>query len=193
MRSLPLHSLTARMVLLALISVTAVRAAEPVVLPTVSFDNLSKNRVTLPADLHTDRNVLLLYFELTQQADVDNWNGIIDHWRASDPSLTSYTSLVSSQKNFLSRWWQNASMRSASDPSRWPTTVPLYVNKRDFEHRLAIPSEKRVVLLLLDRKGHVLSRVSGPPSDSTRTAMEGALRAAGASSIPAPQTAAPPH
>ena len=111
-----MRSLIIRVVLLALTSAMAVRAAEPIVLPTVSFDNLSKNRVTLPADLHSDRNLLLLYFELTQQADVDHWNEIIDRWRASDSSLTSYTSLVSSQKNFLSRWWQNASMRSASDP-----------------------------------------------------------------------------
>jgi hypothetical protein len=193
-----MRSLIIRVVLLALTVVSAVRAAEPIVLPTVSFDNLSKNRVTLPADLHSDRNLLLLYFELTQQADVDNWNGIIDRWRASDPALISYTSLVSSQKNFLSRWWQNASMRNASDSGRWPTTLPLYVNKHTFEHKLDIPSEKQVVLLLVDRKGQVLSRVSGPPTDSSRTAMGDALHAAGAPAIPAPpapapSTAAPPH
>ena len=196
-----MRSLIIRAVLLALTVVMAVRAAEPIVLPTVSFDNLSKDRVTLPADLHSDRNLLLLYFELTQQADVDNWNGIIDRWRAGDPSLISYTSLVSSQKNFLSRWWQNASMRNASDSGRWPTILPLYVNKHAFEHRLDVPSEKQVVLLLLDRKGHVLSRTSGPPTDSSRTAMENALRSAGAPAIPAspaapapaPSGAAPPH
>lgn len=187
-----MRSLIMRVVLLALTSTGAVRAAEPIVLPTISFDNLSKDRVTLPADLHSDRNLLLLYFELTQQADVDHWNDVIDRWRTSDPSLTSYTSLVSSQKNFLSRWWQNASMRSASDSSRWPTTLPLYVNKHSFEHKLDIPSEKQVVLLLLDRKGQVLSRVSGPPSDNTRLAMENALHAAGGPSIPAPPTPAPP-
>jgi hypothetical protein len=185
-----MRSLIARLVLLALISVMAVRAAEPPVFPTVSFYTLSKQHVTLPADLHGDRNLLLLYYELTQQADVDNWNGILDRWRSSDPSLTSYTSLVSSQKNFLSRWWQNASMRSASpDRSHWPTTLPLYVDKHAFDHRLAIPSEKQVVLLLLDRKGHVLSRVSGPPTDSSLAAMRNALHAAGAPPIPAPPPA----
>ncbi len=191
-----MRSLIIRVVLLTLTSTMAVRAAEPIVLPTITFDNLSKDRVTLPADLHSDRNLLLLYFELTQQTDVDNWNGIIDHWRASDPSLTSYTSLVSSQKNFLSRWWQNASMRSASDSSRWPTTLPLYVNKHAFEHKLDIPSEKQVVLLLVDRKGHLLSRVSGPPTDSSRLAMGNALHTAGGPSIPAPPAppaTTPPH
>jgi hypothetical protein len=188
-----MRSLAARIVLLALLSVMAVRAADPPVIPTVSSYTLSKERVTLPADLHGDRNLLLLYFDLTQQPDVDNWNGIIDRWRANDPSLTSYTSLVSSQKNFLSRWWQNASIRSASsDRSRWPTTLPLYVDKRAFERKLGIPSEKQVVLLLLDRQGHVLSRVSGPPTDNSRVAMRNALNAAG-SPVTAPAATAPAH
>src|SRR5215469_6679816 len=106
-----------RMLVLLLAAAMAGRAAQPIVLPTVSFDALSKQRLTLPADFHTDRNLLLLYFDLTQQPDVDSWNKVIDGWRAADPSLTAYTSLVSSQKNFLSRWWQNSSMRSASSDS----------------------------------------------------------------------------
>ncbi|HEY3988031.1 MAG TPA: hypothetical protein VGM02_01950 [Acidobacteriaceae bacterium] len=189
-----MRSLAARIVLLGLLSVLATRAVDPAMLPTISFYTLSKERVTLPADLHGDRNLLLLYFDLTQQPDVDNWNGIIDGWRAADPSLTSYTSLVSSQKNFLSRWWQNASMRSASpNSSHWPTTLPLYVDKHAFEHKLGIPSEKQVVLLLVDRKGHVLSRVSGPPTDSSRTAMRAALNSAATLPAPASASSAPSH
>jgi hypothetical protein len=175
-----MRSLIHRIVLLALIGVMAATAAEPVVLPTISFDNLSKDRVTLPADFHGDRNLLLLYFDLTQQEDIDKWNDLIDRWRTNDPLLASYTSLVSSQKNFLSRWWQNASLRNAtSDSARWPTTVPLYLDKRAFEHKLQIGSEKQVILLLLDRKGEVLSRVSGPLTASSRAAMAAALQAAG--------------
>lgn len=175
-----MRSLITRIVLAVWISLIAVAAAEPVVLPTISFDNLSKDRVTLPADFRSDRNLLLLYFDLTQQPDVDNWNNAIDRWRATDSSLTGYTSLVSSQKNFLSRWWQNSSLRNASnDPNRWPTTVPLYVDKHAFEHKLGITTERQVIVLLLDRKGQVLSRINGPPTDASRTAMTAALRAAG--------------
>lgn len=156
------------------------RAADAPVLPTISFYSLGKDRVTLPADFHSDRNLLLLYFELTQQPDVDSWHSVFDQWRAADPSLASYTSLVSGQKNFLSRWWQNASMRSAApDTTRWHTTIPLYLDKRVFEQKLWISSEKQVVLLFLDRKGHVLSRVTGPPTDSSRAAMRAALQSAG--------------
>jgi hypothetical protein len=191
-----MRSLIARILLLALVAVTAVRAAEPVVLPTISFYTLSKDHVTLPADFRGDRNLLLLYFDLTQEHDIDDWNGVIDRWRGGDPSLTSYTLLVSPQKNFLSRWWQNASMRSASpDHSHWPTTLPIYVDKHAFEQKLGIPTEKQVVLLLTDRKGRVLSRVGGPPTDSNRTALKSALNAAGSplAPSPAPPVTASPH
>jgi hypothetical protein len=186
-----MRSLKLWIVLLAVMAISVARAAEPVVLPKVSSDTLSKQRLTLPADFHTDRNLLLLYFDLTQQPDVDSWDTVFDRWRASDPSLTAYTSLVSSQKNFLSRWWQNSSLRSAApDSSRWPTTLPLYVDKHAFDRRLQIPSEKQVVLLLLDRTGRVLSRVSGPPNDSSRSAMGAALNAAGSPVTPTPASTA---
>jgi hypothetical protein len=193
-----MRSLLFRMVWLV-VCIAPAMAAQPAaapVLPTVSFSSLSKDRVTLPADLHSDRNLLVLYFDLMQQPDVDGWNTIIDRWRATDPSLTSYVSLVSPQKNFLSRWWQNASMRSASaDASRWPTTVPLYVDKKDFERTLDISTEKQVVLLLTDRKGHILSRVAGPPTDTSRSAMRVALVSAGSpvSAEPAAGGAIPQH
>jgi hypothetical protein len=184
-----MRSLTARIVLFALATVMTVHAAEPVVFPTVSFYTLNKNRITLPADFHSDRNLLLLYFDLTQQKNVDDWNTLIDRWRASDPSLVSYTLLVSPQKNFLSRWWQNASLRGASDSSRWPTTLPVYLDKRAFERKLGISSEKQVVLLLADRKGRILSQVSGPSTDASRTAMRTALNAAGSHLIAVPAQA----
>jgi hypothetical protein len=190
-----MRSLIARILLLALVALMAVRAAEPVVVPTISFYTLSKQRVTLPADFHGDRNLLLLYFDLTQEHDINDWNAVIDRWRASDPSLTSYTLLVSPQKNFLSRWWQNASMRSASpDNSHWPSTLPIYVDKHAFEQKLGIANEKQVVLLLTDRKGLVLSRVGGPANDSSRIAMRSALNAAGSplGPPPAPAPAPPP-
>jgi hypothetical protein len=191
-----MRSLIARILLFTLAVVVPVHAAEPVVFPTVSFQTLSKERVTLPADLHGDRNLLLLYFDLTQQREIDDWNDVIDRWRASDPSLTSYTLLVSPQKNIFSRWWQNASMRNASpDANRWPTTLPIYVDKRAFERKLDVPSEKQVVLLLTDRKGRVLSRVIGSSTDNSRNAMKAALAAAGSpptlTSAPAPP--APPR
>jgi hypothetical protein len=164
-------------------------------LPTVSFYNLNKERVTLPEDLHSDRNLLLLYFQLTQQPQVDGWNSAIEQWHSIDPALVAYTSLVSPQKNILARWWQNASIRSSSpDNRRWSTTLPLYVDKRSFERQLGIETESQPVLLLLDRSGHVLSKVSGPPTESNQALVRAALQAAGSPPLtPASTPGAPPH
>jgi hypothetical protein len=182
-------------VILTLLLPAVARAAQGPVLPTVSFYNLNKERITLPGDLHTDRNLLLLYFQLTQQPQVDGWNSAIEHWHTIDASLVAYTSFVSPQKNILARWWQNASIRSSSvDNHRWSTTLPLYVDKRSFERQLGIGSESQPVLLLLDRSGHILSKISGPPTESNRALVRAALQAAGSPPLtPASPPASPPH
>lgn len=180
--------------LLLLLVLCETQGAQAPTLPTVSFYNLAKARVTLPADLHGDRNLMLLYFQLTQQGDVNTWMTVMDHWHGTDGALTAYVSLVSPAKNILSRWWQNASLRStAPDAGRWSMTLPLYVNKAQFEGVLDIHSEDAPVLLLLDRKGHVLSRVTGAPTDANRAAMRAALQAAGSPPLtPADLPPAPP-
>lgn len=152
------------------------QSAPPPVFPTVSFYSLAKTRVTLPADLHGDRNLLLLSFKLDQQADVSGWSAVIDQWRVADPALGAYTCLVSPRSNFVWRWWQNSSLRSdRSDPKRWTTTLPLYVDKPQFRKELEIDSEKQVVLLVTDRQGHVLARVSGPPTEQSRSMIRNTL------------------
>jgi hypothetical protein len=49
-----------------------------------------------------------------------------------------------------------------------------------------------VVLLLADRQGRVLSRVTGPSTDTSRAAMRTALNAAGAHLVAVPAQQAPP-
>ena len=161
---------------MAVATAIAQAAAGPV-FPTVSFDNLRSARVTLPADLHQDRNLLVLYFKLDQQPDVNGWNTVIDQWRSSGATLgSSYTCLVSPRSNIISRWFLNSSLRSDNpDQSRWDTMLPLYVDKRQFLATLSIASEKQVVVLVTDRQGHVLARAAGPPTEQSRAALRSVL------------------
>jgi hypothetical protein len=143
--------------------------------PTVSSYSLAKARVTLPADLHADRNLLLLYFKLDQQSDVNGWNAVIDQWRRQSPSLGAYTCLVSPRSNLIFRWFQNSLLHSDLPSTRWNSTVPLYVDKPQFRKALGIDTEKQVVLLVIDRQGRVLARFSGPPTAQSRAALRDAL------------------
>lgn len=167
----------ARWLLLAasIIPAAAAQSAPPV-FPTVSSYTLARTRITLPADLHSDRNLLLLSFKPDQQPDVNSWNAAIDPWRGAAPSLAVYNCLVSPRSNMLSRWWQNSSLRSdLPDAKRWSTTVPLYVDKDGFRKTLDIASEKQVVVLLTDRQGHVLARATGAPTEQSLAAIRSGL------------------
>jgi hypothetical protein len=89
-----------------------------------------------------------------------------------------YRMPVSSRENFIFRWWENASMRSdETDPETWPWIVPLYVDKNDFLHRLQIPNERQIAVLLVNKQGKVLWSATGPLTPDKRTALQAAVTA----------------
>ena len=173
--------LACALMFVAALAATAVAQTAPsAVFPATTAYTLSKVKVTLPADLRSDANLLLLYFRADQQPDVEAWVAVIDGWRNANPALGTYTSLVSPRMNILSRWWQNASLRSAfPDSRRWPVTLPLYVDRSAFLHALAIDSDKQVVLLVTDRQGRVVAHATGTATQQNRTAIHNALPAPG--------------
>ncbi len=154
----------------------------------VSSDTLSKQHLTLPADFHTDRNLLLLYFDLTQQPDVDSWNTVMDRLACERSILDClyFTGLFAEELPLALVAEFLDAQRVLRIPAAGRRLSRCISISTAFERRLQISSEKEVVLLLLDRKGHVLSRVSGPPNDSSRNAMRAALNAAGSPAASAP-------
>ncbi|MGC2498622.1 MAG: hypothetical protein WA374_12830, partial [Acidobacteriaceae bacterium] len=58
-----------------------------------------------------------------------------------------------------------------SDPESWPWIVPLFVDRHTFQQDLAIPNEKQVVALLVNRQGQILWRASGPMTPDKRAAL----------------------
>ncbi|MGI8772321.1 MAG: hypothetical protein ACR2JE_12890 [Acidobacteriaceae bacterium] len=151
----------------------------PLTLPSVTSYSLSKAKVTLPADLSGNRNLLLLFFKRDQQEDADLWITEVGKLKARDPALGIYTLPIFPRANILSRWWTNASLRSGAPPQQNPaTTIPLYVDKQSFLRNLRITSEKQPVLLVTDKSGRVLGRASGRPDPAKLAATEAILQAA---------------
>ena len=89
---------------------------------------------------------------------------------------------VAEKENFIFRWWETSSMRSdQTDPEALHWIVPIWVDRKKFFQDLAIPNDKQVVVLLVDRQGKVLWRSSGPLTPDKRTALMTAAGAALAS------------
>ena len=133
--------------------------------------------MNLPKDLEGKLNLLLISFEPEQQKDVETWLPAAQGLQHTDFNFRWYRLPVSSHENFVFRWWENSSMRSdESDPETWHWIIPLYVNKDDFRRSLQIPNEHEIVLLLIDKEGHVLWRNSGSMTPQKRQSL---LAAAG--------------
>jgi hypothetical protein len=142
---------------------------KPVAFPPVASFALDKNKVTIPADLAGQQNLLLISFQPEQQKEIDTWMPLAQALQHTNFNFRWYRLPVAERENFIFRWWENSSMRSEeTDPETWPWIVPLYVNKIEFRDALQIPNEKNVVALLVDKQGRVLWRASGPLTPEER-------------------------
>jgi len=149
---------------------------KPAIFPTISSYSLDKLKVNFPGGLAGQKNLLLISFEPEQQKQIDTWMPLAQALQHANFNFRWYRLPVSERENFIFRWWENSSMRSEeTDPETWPWIVPLYVNKVEFRNALQIQNEHQIVVLLVDRQGHVLWRASGALTPSDREGLNAAL------------------
>ncbi len=146
--------------------------------PSITGYSLDKQKVSLPGDLEGQTDLLLISFKEEQQADIDSWLPAAQALQHSNFQFRYYQLPVAERENFVFRWLESSSMRSdQTDPETWHWIVPLWVDRKKFFDDLQIPNEKQVVILLIDRQGHILWRASGAMSADKRASL---MTAAGA-------------
>jgi hypothetical protein len=147
-------------------------AAKPAVFPHLTSYNLAKDKLNFPGDFGGQLNLLLISFRPEQQNQIDSWMPVAEALQHIHSGLHWYQLPVSDRENFVFRWWNNSSLRSDdTDPARWPWIVPLYVDKTHFRHRLQIPTEHQISVLLVDKQGRVLWRSEGPMTPEQRDSL----------------------
>lgn len=147
------------------------------VFPTVTAENLARDKVTLPSGLAGKTNLLLISFAPEQQSDVDTWLPAAQALQHIDFQFHYYELPVQGRENFVFRWWATSSMRSdETDPMNWPWIVPLFVDQHRFLQELDIPNAKQVAALLVNRDGQVLWRAYGSLTPDKRAALMAAAQ-----------------
>ena len=153
-------------------SLGAQQQPQPSTFPSITAYRLDKEKVTLPGELQGQVNLLLLSFREEQQNDINSWLPAAQALQHLNFQADYCQVPVAEKENFIFRWWETSSMRSdQSDPEALHRIIPIWVDRKKFFQELAIPNDKQVVELLVDKQGKILWRSSGPETDDKRTAL----------------------
>lgn len=163
------------------------QASQPT-FPSITSYNLDKDKVTLPGEAEGQIDLLLLSFKPEQQGDIASWLPAAQALQHLNFQFRYYELPIAEKENFIFRWWESSSMRSdRTDPESWHWIVPVWLDRKKFFHDLAIPNDKQIIVLLIDREGKILWRSSGPMTPDKRSAL---MNAATTASAHLPQTPA---
>lgn len=147
--------------------------------PAITTYSLDKAKVNLPSEFEGKVNLVLISFEPEQSKDIDTWMATAEALQHMNFLFRYYRMPVSGEENFIFRWWDTSSLRSVeTDPLTWHWIIPLYTNKDNFRHALNIPNEKEIVLVLVDKTGQVLWKISGRMTGEKKASLTNAVAAA---------------
>lgn len=131
--------------------------------PTITAENLNKEKVTLPGDLAGKPALVLIAYQRQQQSNVDTWLGQMDAIEAAIPGVRIIeTPTISSMKWGWFSGFIDGGMRSGiPDPQARARTITLYTNVGKFNEALGIESTKTIYAVLLDEQGRVIEMIEG--------------------------------
>jgi hypothetical protein len=145
--------------------------------PRVIGSNLLRQKVTLPADLRAELNILFVAFFQWHQAQVDSWIPLARQLEQILPGVQFYEIPVIQKMNFLSQTFINEGMRAGiPNQTTRQKTITLYLDKRVFRRALDLPNEDNIWVLVLDGAGNLLWRTQGAYSPEQGEALLGAIQ-----------------
>lgn len=133
--------------------------------PMVEGHNLLGERRVFPRDLAGELNLIFIAYHEWQQAAVDTWAPRAQQLEASIPGFTFYelpvVGAMSLPQRLLLDYWMRTGIPDQRTRER---TVTLYIDRTGFRTALALPDERAIALLLVERSGEVRWRGAGPYS-----------------------------
>ncbi|MFW9965607.1 MAG: hypothetical protein ACFFEA_00500 [Candidatus Thorarchaeota archaeon] len=152
--------------------------------PSVSGNDLLRNKVSLPEDLKARFNILIVAFQQWHQGLVNSWVPFLNHMIERYPDFDYYELPTIREMNWLSRSIIDNGMR-AGIPSRDARrrTITLYIDKEPFKKKLEIPDESDIHLFLVTNEGEILWTESGAISEQKSESLMQAFKDAGFSQI----------
>ena len=151
--------------------------AEPIVFPALEGRDLEMKTRALPGAFDGTRNLVLVAFQRWQQSEVDTWVEPAGRIAARDPGFKFFeVPALGAGYAWMRGFIDGGMRRGVPDPAARARTITLYLDKVPFRRALAIADETHVTALLLDERGRVIWRTTGPADDPKIRELEKALR-----------------
>jgi hypothetical protein len=153
--------------------------------PRVEGTNLEGRRFSLPAELESAYNVVIVAFRRAQQADVDSWLPFLRQQKLAERGVRVYELPTLNRSYRMMRGFIDGGMaRGIPEKATREATITLYIDKSPFKKALAISTEDRIVTLVVARDGRVLWRADGRFAPETGAELAGVLDALQARATP---------
>lgn len=129
--------------------------------PTISAENLARERKELPKDFAGRLNVVVIAFRQDQIGLLASWEPFLESLEADYRGVRFYELPTLGSSYSPIRWWIDGGMRGGIRSSRArERTITLYTRKGDFRRALGIRSEDDIAVMLLE-EGVVVWRSEG--------------------------------
>jgi len=131
--------------------------------PTITAENLGREKVTLPTDLAGNPALILVAYKQKQQTNVNTWLDRIDEIERAIPGVQIIeTPTISSGKwGWMAGFIDNGMRSGIPDPQARARTITLYTDVSLFNQALMIEDRDTIYAVLLDERGEVLEVISG--------------------------------
>ena len=147
--------------------------------PTVSGNNLERERFVFPRDFQGELNILFVPFLRSQQIAVDSWMPYTQKLEATFADLAYYELPTIDDRTVMFRLFLNEGMRAGiPDAIARQRTVTLYIDTEAFRAATGIPDRREMHILLVNRQGDILWRETGAFSEAKGAGLLAAIQAA---------------
>ncbi len=151
---------------------TPVTPLAPERFPKLEGISLFGDDVVLPDGFQGEINLVSMGFVRGHQQDINTWIDLVPELTDAKPSLRFYEVPVIYQAGPLFRWWLNNGMRiGVVEEEARRRTITVYTDRDQFSKALDLPGLDEIYTVLLDEKGHVLWRWTGPVTDEAKQAL----------------------
>jgi hypothetical protein len=151
-------------------------AAASAAFPEMSVQNLSGEILALPSQFPGERTLLMVAYEQKQQAALDDWSARL---KLKSPGAPEWLELpIITNPGALMRSVIDNGMRSGiPDKAVRDRVFTIYTPREEFNQRVGLSDMKVVHLLVADRKGRLLAKVSGGWTAQKEAVLRLALKA----------------